>query len=277
MSLRPIARAVKDWSPAGSERHDPITAIALAWPTIVGANVAQHTRPSAIAQDALVVTTRSSAWSQQLSFLTEEILRGLHAIPELRVIARLRFRVGRIGGRGAPRHVPSAPSRVRRQQAAEPLGPEATPADALARLRASVAARRGRAVAACPRCGAAQAEPVHCAPCAEELARVRRTDVQRLMYDAPWLGYDGTAKLILGLTHEEYAACRASLLARWSAVLARLRWARRVSDVERRVSSSFVLLQSGLEPDRITPAVVRTVLGDEVCALLEASHRPRRS
>ena len=42
---------------------------------------------------------------------------------------------------------------------------------------------------------------------------------------------------------------------------------------ERQIASSYVLLQSGLEPDRITPAVVRNLLGDELEAQLHWSAR----
>jgi hypothetical protein len=249
----------------------------LAWPAIVGHNVAQHTRPTAIQHDALVVTTQSSAWSQQLSFLAEEIVDRLHAIDELRTIAKLRFRVGSVRGRAqGSRTAPPSQARSPHGAAIEPLREGATPAEALARLRTHIDARRSTARHTCPHCGALQRAAVACAPCAENVERARRTEVQRLMYDAPWLGYGGIAKLVDGLTREEYERWRAALLARWAALLARLRYARQVSDVERRVSSSFVLLQSGLEPDRVTPAVIRTVLGDEVCALLEASHQKRR-
>jgi hypothetical protein len=40
------------------------------------------------------------------------------------------------------------------------------------------------------------------------------------------------------------------------------------SGLERHVASSYVLLQSRLAPDRITPAVVRNLLGPELDALL---------
>ena len=57
---------------------------------------------------------------------------------------------------------------------------------------------------------------------------------------------------------------------RWWLLLERARRAGRVSasGVERQVASSYVLLQSRLPPDRISPAVVRNLLGDELDALL---------
>ena len=91
------------------------------------------------------------------------------------------------------------------------------------------------------------------------------------MYDAPWLGFGGTAPLVDGMTRDEYDRWRRALLSRWWETLNRMRWTKRTTPVERRIASSFVLLESGLDPDRITPAIVRTVLGDDVVALLEAS------
>ena len=91
------------------------------------------------------------------------------------------------------------------------------------------------------------------------------------MYDAPWLRYHGMAPLVGGLDRAEYETTRRRLLARWWQVLMRVRWTKRVTVVERRIASSYVLLQSELDPDRVTPAVVRNVLGDELAALLDRS------
>jgi hypothetical protein len=90
------------------------------------------------------------------------------------------------------------------------------------------------------------------------------------MYDAPWLGYGGTAALIEALTVEEYERNRRALLERWWALLLRAKADGRVSAEgrERKIASSFVLLQTGWEPQRITPALVRSILGDDLMTLL---------
>jgi hypothetical protein len=271
MSLRPIARAVKEWSPAQGAPADPMTALGLVWPAVVGPGVAAQTRPLEVTGDALVIATRSSAWSQQLSFLQGDILAALHGIAGFEHVVRVRFRVGRVGG-GRGRRSASAPrvaGRVRSEPA--PADPAATAGEAMERFRARVAATRRTAASACPACGTPRAEATPCAPCAQEDQRLRRTAAQRLMYDAPWLGFGGTAPLVDGMTRDDYDRWRRALLSRWWETLNRMRWTKRTTPVERRIASSFVLLESGLDPDRITPAIVRTVLGDDVVALLEAS------
>jgi hypothetical protein len=73
-----------------------------------------------------------------------------------------------------------------------------------------------------------------------------------------------------GLSAAEFERARRSLLQRWWLVLERARRAGKLSasGLERHVASSYVLLQSRLSPDRVTPAVARNLLGPELEALL---------
>ena len=90
------------------------------------------------------------------------------------------------------------------------------------------------------------------------------------MFDVPWLGFARTAELVEGLTLEEYEATRRELLARWWQTLVRARAAKRLDrrGRERLVASSYLLLQTGWEPDRMTPAIARNALGDDLFRLL---------
>ncbi len=90
------------------------------------------------------------------------------------------------------------------------------------------------------------------------------------MFEAPWLGYTGTAALVDGLQEGEYERIRSQLLAHWWEMLARARAAKRLSrdGRERSVASSYVLLRSKIPPEEIVPATVRSILGDELHELL---------
>lgn len=274
--LRPLRAELGAWTPrAGRPRLEPLAAIAAAWPQIVGSDLARSTRPASISGDVLVVVTSSSAWSQQLAFLVPEILAALASLPQAAGIAQLRFRVGRMAratGRAAGAS-PAAPARSKRRPGPETL-PAETLEEALARMRERFAqsqdAKRALGWKACDRCGVWIQGGARCAPCAGSIAAEREVAVQRLMYDAPWLGYGGTAALIDALTIEEYERIRHALLERWWALLARAKADGRVSSNgrERKIASSFVLLHTGWEPQRITPAVVRNLLGDDLMTLL---------
>ena len=113
-------------------------------------------------------------------------------------------------------------------------------------------------------------EEDRCAPCATGEASVRSARVQRLMFDAPWLGFRGTAEIVEGLTSREYETNRTALLARWWETLQRARRAGKIdpSGYERQVASSYLLLKTGWEPDRITPAIARNELTDEIHDLI---------
>jgi len=91
-----------------------------------------------------------------------------------------------------------------------------------------------------------------------------------LLFDVPWLGFAGAAAVVEGLTQHEYESIRRKLLATWWESLQRIRreGRRRLSTRERLIASSYVLLKSGLDPERIAPAVVRDLLGDELHHLI---------
>jgi hypothetical protein len=92
----------------------------------------------------------------------------------------------------------------------------------------------------------------------------------RLLAEAPWLGYAGTAALVNGLEEAEYERIRTALLRRWWGLLVRAKSAKQLSrdGRERLVAGAYVLLQSRLPPEEIITATVRSVLGDELHDLL---------
>jgi hypothetical protein len=273
VALKPLRGALSEWAPGRGIATDPLHALLEAWPGIVGADVAAHSAPLTLNGNTLTIATRSSAWSQQLQFLSPAILAGVRALPQAAAIERLNFRAGAL--RRTERRVPGRPSRPRAPAGRAPdQTPAADLAEAFARFRARVTAVRRAAGAACHECGApmAASDPgsVVCAPCAGAAEGRRASDLQRLIYLAPWLGLEEIRDLLPGVEAPEFERERRRLLQRWWLVLERARHARRLSPsgLERHVASSYVLLQSRLPPDRITPAVVQNLLGPELAALL---------
>jgi Dna[CI] antecedent DciA-like protein len=222
----------------------------------------------------LTITTRSSAWSHQLSFLSEQVLQAVAARLPNAGIRTIRFRVGRIVD--SPRTTVLPRRRLTSRRPQRPPGDSADAAEALARFRRDVEAqRREQASAGCPECPRCHAliPPGRnglCAACSN--ARLQRLTAAtgRLMFEAPWLGYPGTVTLVQGLQEEEYERIRSQLLSHWWRTLARARAAKRLSrdGRERLIASSYVLLQSRLAPEDIQPATVRSILGDELHDLL---------
>lgn len=268
--MKPLGRALKAWQPLALNPGDPISVLQAEWAQIVGGEVAANTRPAEIVRDALVVVTRSSAWSQQLAFLSERVLRAIHERTDV-PIRSLRFRVGRVVVRQA-HHDPARGTRKARRAAPRTVEPAPSLEVAMERFRADVgAAQRAKAAAGwkeCMRCGARThtAPGPFCVPCGNAHAQERDAQVARLLFEAPWLGYAGIAPLVQGLTPKQYEAVRLTLLRRWKDTLERIRRSARprVTTRDRSIASSYVLLKSELEPDRIAPAVVRDLLGDEL-------------
>ena len=268
--MKPLRRVLTAWQPQALRQSDPLAVLQAEWPQIVGDDVAANSRPSEIVRDALIVVTRSGAWSQQLAFLSERVLRAVQERSG-ESIGSLRFRVGRIREPAAP-GVPRRRRGDRRKGAGRAVEPAPTLEAAFERFRADVAAaQRARAAAGwkeCVRCGARThtASGPFCVPCGNVHAQERDAQVARLLFEAPWLGFAGIAPVVAGLTRQEYEAVRSALLRRWKDTLERIRRSvrPRVTTRDRSIASSYVLLKSELDPDKIAPAVVRNLLGDEL-------------
>lgn len=273
--MKPLNELLEGWQPSkGRAAEDPLTAVRLAWAEVAGPEVAANAQPLKIERDALVVVTRSNAWSQQLTFLAERIVTDLRARLQTPAFSRLRFRVGRM-----PAAAPATAARRRRAPAA-PKAPGRPPSRdataAIARFRDDVAAHwRAKAAAGwkqCAECGAwiEPHEGPPCADCVNRHADRRAGATARLLYETPWLGYEGVAQLVEGLQRAEYEAIRKRVLSRWWDTLRLAARAGRLSadGRERLIASSYVLLKSGIDPERIAPETVRNLLGDQLHDLI---------
>ena len=269
-----LSQAIVEWAPSEkSALRDTLPLLAAGWADIVGAEVAANSAPVRLADGTLVVVTRSSAWSHQLSFLAERVLGAVAARLPSCSIERLRFRVGTLPKRNAPGTASSPATPVRLP--GEPV-PSASAQEALAQfarhVESATRAKRSAGWKACDSCGALidPTQKASCAACSAARSEERGLAAARLLFAAPWLGFAGTAELVDGLKEKEYERIRSRLLKRWWGMLERARVAGRLSrdGRERLVASSYVLLRSKLPPEEIMPATVRNVLGDELHELL---------
>lgn len=275
MTLKPLKEATDKWAPAVDTHGEPLVALAAAWPKIVGKDIAQHSRPLEINGDMLLVATRSSAWTQQLSFLGDHVLETIAQHIRIKGITKIRFRVGRLNTASDRPHTGAFSKTAPRHTSAQ--RPDAATLDeVLANFRLDVTAaqraKSGSAWKECGRCGVpvARVGPAFCVPCAQAESDAQIRKVARLLYEAPWLGYAGVAAVVKPLSEREYESIRHRVLARWWETLTRaLRTGKLTkSGRERLVASSYVILKSGLDPEAISPAVVRNLLGDDLHELI---------
>jgi Dna[CI] antecedent, DciA len=277
-----LSDALGGWRPRSGAwpGDDPVVLLGAVWPEIVGSDVARNSHPVRITADSLHVVTTSSAWSHQLSLLSERIVTAVMARLPASGIQQLRFRVGKLPARAVARPV-RAPQRAPGANAAATRAPAETAGEALAHFREAVVdrqrAKRASGWKECIGCAAlvAPGGAAFCAGCLDARVEERTAATARLLFEAPWLGYRGTAALIDGLTHQDYESIRRRLLARWWQTLAAALKAKRLSrdGRERTVASSYVVLKSELPPDEIRPATVRNVLGDELHDLIYGTER----
>lgn len=275
-----ISAALAGWRPADERApSDPVALLEAGWAEIVGAKVSQNSHPSRVADGALMIVTRSSAWSHQLSFLADHVLRAVSARLPAAGIERLRFRVGRLPQRRGltPARLPARGIRKPEERPAPN-----TVAEALERFRSDVErhrrSRRAEGWKECRSCGAFLEPPAQglCQACAAARSQAIGEATARLLFEAPWLGYAGTAALVEGLNEREYQRLRSAMLAHWWRALARAKATNQLSrdGRERLIASSYVLLRSKLPPEEIVPATVRSILGDELHKLLYGEPAP---
>jgi Dna[CI] antecedent, DciA len=266
--LKPLGQALSRWTPVRRGRiDDPVSALAAAWPEIVGADIARNSQPIRIDRGTLWIVTASGAWGQQLTFLTDRLLAAIRERTPQTIVERLRFRVGKIA---AVRRAPKGRHELAPRAVEPPRPVPESAADALASFRRHVEgwerAKRAAGWKECRDCKAllAPGSAVRCAACANAAIRRRTERAARLLADAPWLGYSGTAELVDELSASEYEALRAQLLTDWRQTLDRSRAVspERPLPHERGVASAYVLLATRLRPNEIDPGIMRGVLGD---------------
>jgi len=281
VSLRPLRTALSSWAPKGGSISEPLHALAAAWPAIVGADVAANCAPVALSGDALVVATRSSAWSQQLQLLSPAILDALASQGLAPRVRRVTFRSGSFRKREPrPPAPPAAQTRMGHHVTA--LEPAVDLDEAFERVRHRIRSARRSAPALCAECGApldvmptlaAQGRGQACAACNAGAFRRRMVTLERLLYAAPWLTLAEVREQVPQTSPAAYERARTRLLQRWWLVLERLRKAKRpATRDERSIASSYVLLQSRFGPERVTPAIVRHLLGEELAEALSTPH-----
>ena len=272
--MRRLAEALGAWAPAeGAGVADPVVLLGAAWSEIVGLENARNSHPAQLAGDTLTIVTASSVWSAQLSYLAEQIVATLAARLPRAGIQKVRFRVGKLPVRSSHSRATRVVEDVATASSSEPASDAR---EALGRFRASVdaaeRAKRARGWKECTGCSALIA-PVSgplCTSCGIAREAERERAISRLLFEAPWLGFAGTAKLVEDLRKDEYESIRRRLLSRWWDRLRRVRLTGTLSrdGAERLIASSYVLLKSELAPERLTPAIVRNVLGDDLHELL---------
>lgn len=269
-----LRSALSTWQPAKVVAGDPLSHLRAQWATIVGGDIAGNSRPAELVRGSLLVVTRSAAWSQQLSFLSERIVEAVRASTGVS-LEGVRFRVGRVGSTTglSPGRKAAARKRAAPRPAAETLE------SAVAMFRDDVTnAQRAKAGAGwkeCNRCGIriVPETGAFCAACVNARGAERSAAIARLLFEVPFLGYSGISDHVENLTRDEYERVRARLLARWWDALMQLQRSgrKRVTRRERDIVSSYVLLKTRLDPERIAPAVVRDLLGEELYKIFYGS------
>src|SRR5215831_19158902 len=76
---------------AGLEPASDLWAVLRAWPEAVGARVAAHAMPIALAREELVVAVPDAVWRQELALLTPEIADGVNRMIGRAAVRRVRL------------------------------------------------------------------------------------------------------------------------------------------------------------------------------------------
>jgi len=108
----PVGAAIADYlKSSGLAERVGQAAVVDAWPALVGERIARAAHPESVAADGtLFVRVKSSAWRQELSLMTPEVLALLNAGRAAGRIKRIRWLVGAETAELVPR-LPRRPRR----------------------------------------------------------------------------------------------------------------------------------------------------------------------
>jgi len=278
--MKSLGESLKGWSPVAGAPVDPVLALGSRWPELVGGSVAANSRPLKIERGVLTVVTRSSAWSQQLSFLAENILKSIAKTVPGAGVERLTFKVGRLAA-ARVRPAAATPGSAERPGGFEAFEPAVDTAAAVARFRGRTEAywraKRAAGWNPCPRCGVplAPGSASPCGVCADARIGERTSAVMRMLYEMPLIGFEAARESVPDLSRNEFGAIRSRLLRRWWTILQQAVRAGKLArdGRERAIAQSYVMLKSGMTADRLAPATVRNELGDDLYALIYETKR----
>ena len=88
-----LTAALNKYRPA---QDTSMTQIWEIWDRAVGRPIAMNAKPDAFKDGMLSVNVSSSAWIHQLKFLEKEMIANLNRELDAPMIARIRFKIGRI-------------------------------------------------------------------------------------------------------------------------------------------------------------------------------------
>jgi len=283
---RRLRDLVGEWKPgAATTRSNEAASLIAAWPEIVGADLAQRTRPLTWREGALTVLTVSSAWSHQLSFLAPAILERLRERSPQLGIKRIRFAVatGRTRALLEGSSI-SAASDLRRMRSshgteagsrdAASIGPQrdrgASIETMLADLKVAQATLDERRMSAgwrrCAACGSLY-EPRpgrdRCALCID--AEVARSDarIAHALAHEPWMRWEDVAQQLPGAQRSAFERVSRRLLASWEQHLrsAQRRLRRQALEAgDRVIAWSYVMMRAHKPQLDIGRAVVKNAL-----------------
>ena len=264
-----LSSALHGWQPTEHAGRDPVVLLAAGWGEVLGDDVAANSAPLRIVNGTLLVMVRSSAWSHQLSFLSERILDAVGRAFRRSASNDCASKSGRSRSATAPR----AAFRHRRRRKCVPIMSRRRPQKKHWRaLRRPFTRRKERDA---PEDGVNATAVGHSARGAAACHARRRLGRRgRLRPPACFLRRRGSVMAERPSSLRGYVKWSTSAFACAFYGAGGANWkepCRRTPSRdgrERLIASSYVLLRSKLPPERIAPATVRSVLGDQLHALL---------
>ena len=73
-----------------------VLSLHLIWPEIVGGQAAEHCRPAGFRKGVLTIAAENPAWTQEMSFLVQEIQERLDSALGKGVVTELRFKTAKL-------------------------------------------------------------------------------------------------------------------------------------------------------------------------------------
>lgn len=231
----------------------------IAWPDIVGPELARRTSARYCQGGVLYVGTAGSVWSQQLTLLKPALIGKLNAQLGERIVTDIRYTVGlqapsevaASGGGDAP--LTDAGLLRAAEEAAAALPPDLREVFLrIARAQThAVAHRKARAPNICRVCGQPVGAPDDLCPvCRNASSQLRRLQVRAALAQNPALPWSAAADLVPGLLPREFRSEHDDLLTDLWNVYTRVRDSGDQEAV-RRAAVTYLSCKYSLPPDAL--------------------------
>jgi rubrerythrin len=249
--------------------------LSMHWRKVVG-KAAKFCCPLKVQDDILYVACAAPVWAQELTLQQAAILEKLNSKlknASLKKIVCVHKKSGILRdnaaevtkpARNKQESIDASPEEKAEIDKSSSIIEDATLRNIISLARAAQKQdekwNKNHNIFICPKCGRAD-KAGYCPACRRAEYQSRISEIFRALGTAPWLSCDETAKIVPGITFDEYSQCRKQLLSSlWEDIWKHMAALAPGSPLPAKLRANIItlaLMQAKVTPDKITEAILK--------------------